>query len=669
MSTPASAKLERLLNLTAALLDTERLLPASEIAAKVAGYAGGKEAFRRTFERDKSELRQMGIPLTSGTVPGADPPVEGYRIHPRDYYLDDPDLATDERAALHLAARTVRLEGTSVETAFWALGGRPPGDDPAPELAVIPFNEHLTTLYRAISERRVVTFDHRGESRSIEPVRLHFTRGHWYLGGQDRDRAAWRHFRLDRIAEPAVGDAGGFVPKPEPTESLERPPWEIGGEVWTAQIDVDGDLADWALGQVGQDTQHERRPDGSLRLHLPVANADALVDFVLGLLDRAELVGPAELRARLLERVRSCAAAGSPQRDSGASDQAAGVGAGLPLPSPLPATTGDQRPRRLTSSERMHRLLQLIPWVADRGGASLAEITERFDYPADGLLDDLQQVVFMVGVPPYTPDALIEVEVADGWVQINFADYFRRPLRLTPPQAVALLVAATGLLGLTGDSALERGLAKLSRTVGVNPAEAMQIRLGDASSEALLTLREGCRSHRPVAIRYYSYDRDAITERVIEPYRTFAHEGAWYVRSFCRLSCQERTFRIDRVTAAELLDEFFDPPPGPIPATVWDPPADSPWVELALEGPAQWVLDYYPASQIRWDGGGLPGAALRRRDRLARAPPASPRTGRSGHRGRRPSTRTGCRRGSTNPRALRRITAGQTVQSVTVNPR
>ena len=600
MSTPAGAKLERLLNLTAALLNTERLLPASEIASVVAGYASGKEAFRRTFERDKSELRQMGIPITTGTVPGSDPPVEGYRIHPRDYYLQDPDLAADERAALHLAARTVRLEGASIETAFWALGGRPPEGDPAPELAVIPFNEHLAVLYRAISERRAVSFGYRGEPRSVEPVRLHFTRGHWYLGGQDRDRAAWRHFRLDRIAGLAVGQAGGFVPNPEPAGSLERPPWEIGGEAWTAQIDVDADVADWALGQVGEAEACERRPDGSLRLQLPVANADALVDFVLGLLDRAELVGPPELRRKLLERVRACAAAGSPGPAPASPRRPTTTVARPPAAAAGPAA--GRPPRRLTSPERMHRLLQLIPWVAERGGATLAEITGRFDYPAEGLLDDLQQVVFMVGVPPYTPDALIEVEVEDGWVQIHFADYFRRPLRLTPPQAVALLAAAAGLLGLTGDSALERGLAKLAAALGVNPAEALEIRLGDANSAALLTLQEGCRNRRPADIRYYSYDRDAVTERVIEPYRTFAHEGAWYVRSFCRLSGQERTFRIDRVIAAELLEESFEVPAGPIAATVWDPPADAPWVELELDGPAQWVLDHYPASEIEWDG-------------------------------------------------------------------
>ena len=598
MNTPAGVKLERLLNLTAALLATERLLPAAEIKAKVAGYADGKGAFRRTFERDKSDLRRMGIPITSGTVPASDPPVEGYRIHPRDYYLDDPDLTPDERAALHLASRTIRLEGASADSAFWALGGRPPQGDGAPELAVIPFNENLAALYRAIAERSVVSFGYRGMPRSVEPVRLQFARGHWYLGGHDRDRQAWRHFRLDRIDGIGIGPPKAFPPRPAVQEGLTRQPWEIGPEQFSATLQVDGAVASWVLGRLGPDTPGQQCEDGSVRLEVPVANGDALVDYVLGLLHHAVILDPPELRARLLHRVRAAAAAGWPETTGTSNDPPAATLTAVPEPARPPG----EAPGRLTATERMHRLLQLIPWVAERDGAKLAEITERFDYPAERLLEDLQQVVFMVGVPPYTPDALIEVHVTDGWVQINFADYFRRPLRLTPPQAVALLAAATGLLGLTGDSALERGLAKLAAAVGVSGAEALEVNLGGPVTETLRTLQEACRSRRPAAIKYYSYDRDAVTERVIEPHRTFAHEGAWYVRSHCRLSGTERTFRVDRVTRVELLEERFDPPSEPVSATVWDPPAGSPWVELSLTGPGQWVLDHYPVSDVVREG-------------------------------------------------------------------
>jgi predicted DNA-binding transcriptional regulator YafY len=603
VTSPASTKLERLLNLTAALLDTERLLPAAEIQAKVAGYAGGKAAFRRTFERDKVELRRMGIPLTVGTVPASDPPVEGYRIRPADYYLTDPQLDEDERAALHLAARAVRLEGTSVDTAFWALGGQPAVGDQGPELAVIPSDENLALLYRAISERSVVSFRYRDRSRSLEPARLQFARGHWYVGGHDRDRDEWRNFRLDRIDDLVPGDPGGFVRRSAQAADLERPPWEIGSDAVVAELEITAEMADWALAQTGEGLHYERRADGSIRLDVSVANPAALEDFVIGLLDHATLVGPADLRESLLRRLRACAspddrAPGEPVESVVPTPRARPEGE--PPQPPEPASGGSRG--TLTSADRMQRLLQLIPWVASRHGVELEEITARFDYPAGELLDDLQHVVFMVGVPPYTPDALIEVEVEDGLVQINFADYFRRPLRLNPPQAVALIVAATSLLGVSTDSALERGLAKLARALGVDPAEALEVQLGAGASETLATLTEACRAHRPAMIRYYSFDRDAVTTRVIEPYRVFAHEGAWYVRGHCRSAGHERTFRLDRMTAAELTSETFAPPPGPVTAVVWDPPDDSPWVDLALEPAAHWILDYYPTTQRTWEG-------------------------------------------------------------------
>src|SRR3954452_1925468 len=105
----SSEKLERLLNLTAALLETEKPLTASEVALKVSGYPEDKTAFRRTFERGKDDLREMGIPIVMSEIPHTDPPEMGYRIPKDQYYLRDPGLEPDELAALQLAASTVRL--------------------------------------------------------------------------------------------------------------------------------------------------------------------------------------------------------------------------------------------------------------------------------------------------------------------------------------------------------------------------------------------------------------------------------------------------------------------------------------------------------------------------------------------------------------------------------
>ena len=93
-------KLERLMNLTAALLATERPLSREELHTRVPGYPEETSSYRRAFERDKNELRQMAVPLSVEPVPGTDPPVEGYRIPPDEYYLRDPGLEADELAAL-----------------------------------------------------------------------------------------------------------------------------------------------------------------------------------------------------------------------------------------------------------------------------------------------------------------------------------------------------------------------------------------------------------------------------------------------------------------------------------------------------------------------------------------------------------------------------------------
>src|SRR3954447_14163360 len=159
---PSSEKLERLLNLTAALLETPNPLSAAQIASRVYGYPEEKTAFRRAFERDKDDLREMGIPLVLVEIEGTDPPETGYRIPKDQYYLRDPGLEPDELAALQLAASTVRLDGIEGAGGLWKLGGRPaddvaPGARPGPELAPIPVDARLVVLFDAVAERKPVT--------------------------------------------------------------------------------------------------------------------------------------------------------------------------------------------------------------------------------------------------------------------------------------------------------------------------------------------------------------------------------------------------------------------------------------------------------------------------------------------------------------------------------
>ena len=126
-SVVANPKLERLMNLTAALLDTRVPLTAEALRERVGGYPDDRVAFRRSFERDKDDLREMGIPIRIEEIPDSLPRAEGYLIRNDEYYLRDPGLTADELAALHLATAAVRIDGVQGLGGLWKLGGTPGG--------------------------------------------------------------------------------------------------------------------------------------------------------------------------------------------------------------------------------------------------------------------------------------------------------------------------------------------------------------------------------------------------------------------------------------------------------------------------------------------------------------------------------------------------------------
>src|SRR5690606_18448055 len=160
-------KLERLLNLTAVLLHSGRPMSAAELRERVPGYPDSDVAFHRAFERDKDDLREMGVPLELEEIPGADPPLDGYRIPRGRYYLPAAGLAPEELAALQLAAAAVQLDGVEGVEALWKLGGS--AADPAaasiPTVAAIPTDPNLAPLFEAVSQRAPARFTYRDEHR------------------------------------------------------------------------------------------------------------------------------------------------------------------------------------------------------------------------------------------------------------------------------------------------------------------------------------------------------------------------------------------------------------------------------------------------------------------------------------------------------------------------
>jgi len=289
------SKLERLLKLLALLLDAARPLTADELRNKLEAYPENQASFRRAFERDKDDLRSMGVDLLVETVPGTDPPTEGYRVDANAYAGQDPGLEPDELAALHLAAALVRFDSVGADS-FWKLGGVATAESPD-AIAQVPTSDEAAALYTAVSERRVATFGYREVQRNIEPARLSFRRGHWYVSGFDQGREDDRTFRLDRIeGGVSLGEPDAFTPSSARGPELTRT-WELGdAEPVEAHVLVDAAAALWTQVHLRPDEVVEHRNDGGVVVAMQVRNVHAFRDWVLGFMDAAEVLSPPELR-------------------------------------------------------------------------------------------------------------------------------------------------------------------------------------------------------------------------------------------------------------------------------------------------------------------------------------------------------------------------------------
>jgi proteasome accessory factor C len=254
----------------------------------------------------------------------------------------------------------------------------------------------------------------------------------------------------------------------------------------------------------------------------------------------------------------------------------------------------------VSAASRLQRLLAMVPWIAAHDGPTLDEVSERFGLTAEELAADLD-VMWLVGLPPYTPDALIDVVQEGDRVWIHFADVFDAPQRLTPAQAVALLTAGASLLALPGaerEGPLASGVGKLAAVLGVEADQVLDVSLGGAGADILDPLRQAVADRRRVQIRYYSYGRDELTEREVDPFVIHARDGALYLLGHCHLARAQRRFRLDRISSLAVLDSTFDPLEVDDDLAVFEPDGDDPRVLLDLAAPASWVVDTYPVERV-----------------------------------------------------------------------
>jgi len=263
---------------------------------------------------------------------------------------------------------------------------------------------------------------------------------------------------------------------------------------------------------------------------------------------------------------------------------------------------------RPSATDRLGRILAIVPWIAEQGSPLIADVCERFGLTPDELLDDLAVVPF-VGLYPYTPDSLIELLIDDDRVSIEYGNFFERPLRLTQDEALALLATATAAARTAGhdpSGPLARALAKVAEVVGVDLGGDLDVVLEAPPGDEVPVLEAAVEGREALRIGYFSHARNEHTERTVEPLRLFHTAGAWYLDAHCRATDEERIFRVDRITSIEPTGERFDRAPGRTSTEAFEPGDDLPRVTLEVDAEGAWVAEQYPVDdRTPLDGGGV----------------------------------------------------------------
>jgi proteasome accessory factor B len=308
--------LERLLNLVGLLLETRQPLTFEQIRATLEPYGQENvDTAKRMFERDKDLLRDYGVPLELVDVDpwGAE---QGYLIPKERYYLPEIAFTPEELGALLVAAQSGGENTTAEQAArkllYGADGGVLAGLAGGPLVAGSDARSALVlAVAGAVEGARRVRFDYRtshgsDSRRDVDAFAMVFRGGHWYLVGHDREREDVRAFRLSRFTSE-VEDAGPGRPPPEDFRAADhvRPgPWVASAEE-PARIAFEAEVAWWAAGSIAGARTAGALDDGRTVVEVPMAEPDALVDAVLQFGPDAEVLAPAELRARVIARLEA----------------------------------------------------------------------------------------------------------------------------------------------------------------------------------------------------------------------------------------------------------------------------------------------------------------------------------------------------------------------------
>src|SRR3954466_2567788 len=582
-------KLIRQLSLISFLMAERRPITALEIKQEVEGYSGmNDDAFARRFYADRAELESLGIELK------VDKPAEGYyeaenySLPPENFYLSAIEFTDEELGALRTLLSLLDGEFAYAEPlrlALQQLSWGKPSPLAAPEHRSVALgitagaggrelSQRLSKIETAIFRRKTILFAYYTmgrdavEARKIDPYHLLFQHGQYYLVGRAHERDAVRVFRLTRI-RGKVGyssKAEHDFPPPEnfdPRIYATRSPWQLGDSVGTARVWISGKVDWYVMRHFGETGTSEPAPDGDgVIFETEYGESRAIVSWVLGLREHARILDPPELAEEAAQRLARIVELHSRGPELAPPAKKRSVVA--------EDSSSDSNGRRETPirPERFARLVTLagILIEAARSGDLLGvrHVRESLQVSEEELREDIDVLnVVNFGGGSY----VLYAEIHGDSIEVDpepYGDNFAQPARLLPLEAKALVAAIDFIGEHLPEGSLSSARAKIVKALGQDPAEeGLQITTAKGDdSEIARVVSKAIAGRRLLAIDYYKENEDEFTERTVEPYKLLNGQEGWYVHAFDLEKDAPRSYRLDRIREATILDERFEPREG-----------------------------------------------------------------------------------------------------------
>ena len=300
----AAEKLERILKLLAELLNASTPLTAEELRTKIDMYPDNLVAFRKQFSRDKTALKEMGVPLDVISVGSSAKSAEAYFLDNKRYYLPELDLTDAELSQLNYASNSIHLIGElTEEEALRKLGGYSKQRVDYGASASIGDLDIFNRLFEALSEKKKTSFSYASKERLIEPYLLQFKGEHWYLTGREVETDSVKSFRTDRIHDLSVSDTSEEYSLPDSLSGADFSYFSYGDDdEVVAKVLIDKSHVQWVESNL--DVPIALNADGDGIAEFVVKNYESFISRVLLLLDHAEILEPDFLRENLIERMK-----------------------------------------------------------------------------------------------------------------------------------------------------------------------------------------------------------------------------------------------------------------------------------------------------------------------------------------------------------------------------